>query len=146
MAVLGIDFGSRRLGLAVSDLDDRIALPLEPVESRGTEKDVATIGELVRSRAVSRIVVGMPIHLDGSRGAQAEATDRFAERLRETLALPVDLLDERWTTREAEQALEATGRRGRRKKKAVIDSVAATVLLRTYLEQRAARAGSKGTA
>lgn len=137
MTVLGIDFGSRRLGLAVSDLDDRIALPIDPVESHGPEKDVAAIGELVRSRGVSRIVVGLPIHLDGSRGPQAEAADRFAERLRNALSLPVDLLDERWTTREAERALEATGRRGRRKKKAVVDSVAATVLLRTYLERRA---------
>lgn len=145
MPVLGIDFGSRRLGLAVSDLDDRIALPLEPIESRGAKLDVAAIGELVRDRGVSRVVVGMPIHMDGSRGAQAEAADRFATGLREALDLPVDLIDERWTTREAERALEATGRRGRRKKKAVVDSVAATVLLRTYLEQRAARAASRGS-
>ncbi len=137
MPVLGIDYGSRRLGLAVSDRDDRIAFPLDPVESRGAEKDVAAIGELVQSRDVSRIVIGLPIHLDGTRGAQAEAADRFAERLRTALALPVDLLDERFTTREAERALEATGRKGRRKKKAVVDSVAATVLLRTYLERRA---------
>ncbi|MCP5058269.1 MAG: Holliday junction resolvase RuvX [bacterium] len=144
MPVLGIDFGSRRLGLAVSDLDDRIALPLEPIESRGAKLDVAAIGELVRDRGVSRVVVGMPIHLDGSRGAQAEAADRFATGLREALDLPVDLIDERWTTREAERALDDTGRRGRRKKKAVVDSVAATVLLRTYLEQRAARAAARG--
>ncbi len=144
MPVLGIDFGSRRLGLAVSDLDDRIALPLEPIESRGAKLDVAAIGELVRDRGVSRVVVGMPIHLDGSRGAQAEAADRFATGLRKALDLPVDLIDERWTTREAERALDDTGRRGRRKKKAVVDSVAATVLLRTYLEQRAARAAARG--
>ncbi|MCP3984789.1 MAG: Holliday junction resolvase RuvX [bacterium] len=146
MPVLGIDFGSRRLGLAVSDLDDRIALPLEPIASRGAEQDLAVISDLVRSRGVSRIVVGLPIHLDGSRGAQAEAADRFAAGLREALALPVDLLDERLTTREALNALEDTGRRGRRKKKAVVDSVAATVLLRTYLEQRAARRASGGAA
>ncbi len=137
MAVLGIDFGSRRFGLAISDESERIALPLEPMQSRGAREDLAQLRLLVRERGIDRVVVGLPISMDGRRGAQAEAVDRFAEALREELALPVDLLDERWTTREAERALEGGSRRGRRKKKAVLDSVAATVLLRAYLERRA---------
>ena len=136
MPVLGIDFGSRRIGLAVSDAEDRIALPLDPIESGGPEKDLRSLGDLVRERGIDRIVVGLPIGLDGQRGAQAEAVGRFADSLRETLALPVDLLDERFTTRMAERTLDEGSRRGRRKKKAVIDSVAAAMLLRTYLERR----------
>jgi len=139
MAVLGIDFGSRRLGLAISDEEERIALPLEPVESQGSKKDLATLTALMRARDVKRVVVGLPISMDGRRGAQAEAVERFADRLREGTELPVDLLDERLTSVEAERALEATGRRGRKKKKAFVDSVAAAVLLRTYLDQRQGR-------
>jgi putative Holliday junction resolvase len=141
MPILGIDFGSRRLGLAVSDETGRIALPLPPVECAGAEKDLEAIGALARERAIERVVVGLPLGLDGRKGAQAEAAERFAAALREGLGLPVELLDERFSTREAEQALEASGRRGRKKKKAVLDSVAATVLLRTYLERRAGAAG-----
>jgi len=136
MPVLGIDFGSRRIGLAISDDDNRIALPLPPFESRGAQQDVETIGALARERRVDRVVVGLPLGLDGRRGPQAEATARFADAVRDHTELPVELLDERWTSREADRALEATGRRGRKKKKAVVDSVAAAVLLRTYLEQR----------
>lgn len=139
MSVLGIDFGSRRLGLAISDETQRIALPLPPVESRGAAEDLEHLRELVRERSVERIVVGLPLGLDGSRGAQAEATERFAESVREAFGLPVELVDERFSSREADRALEARGRRGRKKKKAVIDSVAAAVTLRTYLERRAAR-------
>lgn len=142
MPILGIDFGSRRLGLAVSDPTDRIALPLPPVESGGASADLAALGALVRERSIDRIVVGLPLSLDGRAGPQAEATKRFAAALREGLGLPVDLLDERFSTREAQRALEATGRRGRKKKKAVVDSVAATVLLRSYLERRERRAGA----
>ena len=78
--------------------------------------------------------MGLPIHMDGRRGRQAEVAQKFAERLAEELGLPVDTLDERWTTREAERALTATGRKGK-KKRAVIDSVPAALLLRTYLER-----------
>ncbi len=135
MPVLGIDFGGRRLGLAVSDARDRIALPIEPLELRGGEPDLQALRRLVADRGIDRIVVGLPLSLDGRRGPQALAAERFAVLLRETLALPVELLDERFTTREAERALEASGLRGRRRKKRVLDSVAAAVLLRAYLDR-----------
>jgi putative Holliday junction resolvase len=131
---LGIDHGSKRIGLAVSDPSGRVALPAGTLESRGLERDVAAIRQVVEARQVERIVVGLPIHMDGRCGRQAEVAREFAERLAEELSLPVDTLDERWTTREAERALRATGRSGK-KKRAVIDSVAAALLLRTYLER-----------
>jgi len=131
---LGIDHGSKRIGLAISDPSGKVALPAGTLESRGLERDLAAIRRLVEERQVERIVVGLPLHMDGRPGSQAEAAGRFAQRLAEELGLPVDTMDERWTTREAERALQATGRRGK-KKRAVIDSVAAALLLRTYLER-----------
>jgi putative Holliday junction resolvase len=133
---LGIDHGSKRIGLAVSDPSGTVALPAGTLPSRGLERDLAAIRQIVESRQVERIVVGLPIHMDGREGRQAEASRRFAEHLARELGLPVEMLDERWTTQEAERALRETERKGR-KKRAVIDSVAATLLLRTYLERGA---------
>ena len=138
MNVLGIDFGEKRIGLAVSDPDGRIALPAGTLESQGRRKDLAAIGELARERAVEHIVVGLPIHMNGRRGPEAEAAERFARELEEATGLPVSTIDERWTSVEAERALADTGRR-KRKRRAVIDSVAATLLLRTFLEREAGR-------
>jgi putative Holliday junction resolvase len=135
---LGIDHGSKRIGLAISDPGGTIALPAGTLESRGLERDLAAIREVVEARQVERIVVGLPLHMDGRPGRQAEAAREFAERLAEEFGLPVDTIDERWTTREAERALRATGRRGR-EKRARIDSVAAALLLRTYLEREGRR-------
>lgn len=131
---LGIDHGGKRIGLAVSDPAGRVALPAGTLESRGVERDLAAIRRVVEARQVERIVVGLPIHMDGRPGRQAEAARAFAERLAGELGLPVDTMDERWTTREAERALRATGRKGK-KKREVIDSVAAAILLRAYLER-----------
>lgn len=131
---LGIDHGGKRIGLAVSDPDGKLAFPAGTLESRGFERDLAAIRRVVEERQVKRIVVGLPIHMDGRSGEQAEAARKFAERLAGELGLPVETMDERWTTREAERALRATGRKGR-KKREVIDSVAAAILLRTYLER-----------
>ena len=131
---LGIDHGSKRIGLAISDPGGTIALPAGTLESRGLERDLAAIRQVVEARQVERIVVGLPIHMDGRTGHQAEAAQAFADRLAKEFGLPVDTIDERWTTREAGRALLATGRRGK-KKRAVVDSVAAALLLRTYLER-----------
>ena len=131
---LGIDHGGKRIGLAVSDPAGRVALPAGTLESRGVERDLAAIRRVVEARQVERIVVGLPIHMDGRPGRQAEAARAFADRLAGELGLPVDTMDERWTTREAERALRATGRKGK-KKREVIDSVAAAILLRAYLER-----------
>lgn len=134
---LGIDHGSKRIGLAVSDPGGSVALPAGTLESRGLARDLAAIRQLVEERQVERIVVGLPIHMDGRPGRQAEAAQKFAEHLARELGLPVETLDERWTTQEAERTLRETGRKGK-KKRAVVDSVAATLLLRTYLEREGA--------
>jgi len=142
--VLGLDFGTRRIGLAVSDHDGRIAFPAGCLESQGTEKDLQALCALVEKREITRVVVGLPIHLDGRAGPEADAARAFARGVAEATGLPVEMLDERWTTLEAERALRELGKRGgakraaNRRHRGNVDAVAATILLRCYLERRQA--------
>ncbi len=139
--VLSLDFGTRRIGLAVSDRDGRIAFPAGCLESQGKEKDLQALCALVEKREITRIVVGLPIHLDGRAGPEADAARAFARDVAEATGLPVEMLDERWTTLEAERALRELGKRGgtsraaNRRRRGHVDAVAATILLRSYLER-----------
>ncbi|UCE84901.1 MAG: Holliday junction resolvase RuvX [Deltaproteobacteria bacterium] len=139
MRVLALDYGTRRIGIAVSDPDQRIATPETPLTRRGLERDLAALRALVAEREIGHMVVGYPIHMSGRVGPEAEAVRAFANRLAEDTGLPVDLLDERWTTLEARRALRESGRRGARQRE-VVDSVAAALLLRAFLERRRALA------
>jgi putative Holliday junction resolvase len=136
--VLGLDYGTRRIGLAVSDPEGRFAFPAGTLQRRGREKDLAALADVIQERGVRRIVLGLPLHMDGRSGEMAEAVRAFAGHLERATGLPVELLDERWTTREAERALRESGGRRRRGN---VDAVAATILLRTWLEQQRSRAG-----
>jgi putative Holliday junction resolvase len=137
--VLGLDWGTKRIGIAVSDPEARLAFPAGCLVSRGPESDLEALCSLVKEREITRIVVGLPIHMDGRTGPEAEAARRFAEALAQATGLPVEMQDERWTTREAELALPTSGgskrRRGRRRERGALDAAAATILLRTYLER-----------
>ncbi len=137
MAVLGIDLGSRRIGLAISDPDGRVALPAGTLESRGRAADLVAIQSIALERGVKRVVVGLPLHMDGRAGPEAEAARAFADALARATGLPVETLDERWTTREAERTLREVGDAGRRKRRGAADTLAATLLLRTFLERLA---------
>ena len=100
--------------------------------------DLASLSELVREREITRIVVGLPIHLDGRPGETAEKARRFARDLSEATGLPVDLLDERLTTMEAERGMQQSStrrKRAKQRKSGELDSAAAAILLRTYLER-----------
>lgn len=144
MRVLALDLGARRIGLALSDAGGRIAFPEGHLERRSVRHDFAALRELVRDRGVERVVVGLPVHMNGREGTAASRARDFAARLRAELGIPVELLDERWTTREAVRTLHATGRRvggrrgkGKRVGRGSVDAVAASLLLSTYLERRA---------
>lgn len=137
MTTLGIDLGRRRIGLAISDPTDQVALPAGALESGGLERDVRAIAALARERGVERVVVGLPVHMSGRRGPEAAAAETFAARLERELGVPVKTLDERWTTVEAERSLRESGTRGRRRRQQV-DAVAATLLLRTFLARESA--------
>lgn len=130
--VLGIDPGSRRLGVAVSDPAGLVALPLEVVSREGGQ-DLARIVELVRERKVTEIVVGLPKLLDGTEGTAAGEARAFASDLRKIVDLPVNFVDERLTTVQANRSLDEGEVPSRRRRK-VVDKVAAAVLLQSYLD------------
>ena len=134
--VLGVDPGSERIGVAVSDPDGRFALPLEVVPA-GAE-GLSRIVSLAESRGASEIVVGLPLGLGGSEGAAAAKAKSFAAELERTSGLPVRLYDERLTTAQADRELKSAGlsSRGRR---GTIDRSAAAIMLQAYLDARARR-------
>jgi putative Holliday junction resolvase len=139
---LGVDLGSRRIGLALSDSEGQIAFPAGTIKSRGRKRDLQALRELITERGIGRAVVGLPIHMDGRHGPEAEAARRFASDLAAGSGIPVDTLDERWTSQEAERLLENAPKKGKRGKAArreqgAVDELAASIILRTYLDRRA---------
>ena len=147
MRVLGVDLGARRIGLAISDPETRLAFPLDAIKSQGTTRDIDTLRTLLEKRGVERVVVGLPLHLDGRSGPEVDAVRRFASALERATGISVELLDERWTSLQAERALRETSTRAQRRKRrrsGDLDSMAATILLRTWLdrEQRQDEAGA----
>lgn len=146
MRVLGIDLGGKRIGLALSDTEAEFAFPAGTLRSRDRKSDLKALCELIAEREVGRVVVGLPRHMDGRMGPEAEAAERFAGALSQRAGVPVETLDERWTSREAERSLRDQGHGGRRAKQHV-DEVAAAIILRTYLElqRNVATAGTKAT-
>jgi putative Holliday junction resolvase len=141
VSVLGIDLGKKRIGLAISDESERIALPAGILSSRGRAADIAAIRSLVSERGVRRVVVGLPLHMNGRPGPEAEAARAFAAALARELDLPVETLDERWSSVEAERTLRETGQSRRKRRSGAADTLAATLLLRTFLERRARAEG-----
>ncbi len=135
---MGLDYGERRIGVAISDPTGTLAQPHETIDQRkgGLAGALARIRALVGELDVDRIVVGLPIHMNGRVGPEAEAARRFGERVRQETGVPVEYLDERWTTREAERALREMGSRGRAMRERV-DATAAALLLRVYLARGA---------
>jgi putative Holliday junction resolvase len=133
MRILGIDLGQKRIGLAITDRDGQFAFPDSVLSSAGPKKDVAAIAQIVAEREIGRVVVGLPKHMDGRMGPEAEAAERFASTLEKAAGVPVETLDERWTSVEAERVLRDRGHDAKRSKQHV-DAVAASIILRTYLD------------
>jgi putative Holliday junction resolvase len=130
--VLGLDLGDARIGVAISDDERRVAVPLGTVRT-GAPDDVRAIAGLVREHDVTLVIVGHPLQLSGEAGERAEHAERFAEALRSVLEVSVLLHDERLSTVEAERALRSAGVRGRERRDAV-DRSAATVILQAWLD------------
>ena len=132
--VLGLDLGEARIGVAISDEDRRVAVPLGTVRA-GAPQDLRAISRIVSENGVSLVVVGHPLSLRGERGRQAANAEKFADALRALLPIPVVLHDERLSTAEAERGLREAGARGRRMRE-VVDRSAATVILQSFLGSR----------
>jgi putative Holliday junction resolvase len=130
--VLGLDLGDVRIGVAISDPERRLAVPLGTVHT-GAPTDLMAIAQLVEENDVTLVVVGYPLLLSGGAGPRARQAEEFAGALRTSLPVPVVLHDERLSTVEAERALREAGARGRERRRAV-DRSAATVVLQSYLD------------
>lgn len=133
MRILGLDIGSKRIGVAMSDGLGITAQGLETISSKGQEADIESINRLAVENSVSTIVVGVPLSMDGSDSEQTVKVKEFASQLCLRVDARVELWDERLSTMAAERALlEADMSRGKRKK--VIDKVAAVIILQSYLD------------
>jgi putative Holliday junction resolvase len=149
MRVLALDVGERRIGLAISDPDGRLAVPLETLERRDETADLRALADLVDREDVQMVVVGLPLSLDGSVGPQAARTQEFAARLAKAVSRPLETWDERLSTVAAERSLAGAGpsdRRGRgrpgerrasrRRPRGAADALAATIILQSFLDSR----------
>jgi putative Holliday junction resolvase len=134
--VLGIDAGERRVGVAMSDELRLLASPLAVLDrGRGLAPVLDALSEMVRREHVVRMVVGLPLNADGSRGRQARRAQDFARVATRVVGIPVQLWDERLSTREAEAIVRAQGRTTRRaRQRGQIDAIAAAVILQDYLD------------
>lgn len=138
MRVLAVDWGERRIGLAVSDPQEIIASGLPTLTVEGLEAAAGGVARVALEVEAEWVVVGLPLRMDGSRGQAAEAAERFVERLRAHCGVPVDTYDERFTSALSERRLREAGvRTGRARGR--VDQGAAVALLESYLARRAAR-------
>ncbi|WP_025209057.1 Holliday junction resolvase RuvX [Hippea sp. KM1] len=133
MRVLGIDYGTKKIGIAISDQTNTIALPHGVIDA--DEECFSKIEEIVRENNITRIVVGMPITLKGEKGKRALETEGFIEELSNRIG-GVEIIewDERMSTRFSERILNKANIKGRKNKKKVIDKIAATFILQGYLD------------
>ncbi len=132
---LGIDFGEKRIGLAISDPSGRLAVPLETLERKNDRAALAELTRLIEAEGVERVVVGEPRNLDGSRGPAAERAAGFAGKLARATGLPCELVDESLTSVEAAERLREAGVDPRRAPSR-IDAIAAQILLQEVLDRR----------
>lgn len=140
--IAAFDVGDKRIGVAVTDALGLGAQPLLTIYRKTPKADLKSVGRILRKHGVTEVVVGHPSHLSGEAGARAGKAEEFAEQLRAEFGVPVHLMDERLTTWEAHQLLDANagGRRGaaeRRERSRVVDQVAAALILQSFLEARA---------
>lgn len=138
--VLGIDFGHARIGVAVSDELGMLAHPLETIPAARLDAAAKRVAELAREKNVEHVVLGLPRHMNGDAGSSAADVKAFADRLRPSLSCPIILWDERLSTTAAHRALRDAGQKTRRTK-AVVDQVAAQMILQGYLDSRQSERG-----
>jgi putative Holliday junction resolvase len=129
MRIAALDYGAQRIGVAVANTEVGIAFPAMVLPS-----DIEQVARWLQKEGIQRVVVGAPYLMWGERGAQLQTVEAFAEQLRQRLGIPVELYDERLTTMEAERRLRE-GELPRKKREAVVDAVAAAILLDAYLRR-----------
>jgi putative holliday junction resolvase len=133
--ILAVDLGKARTGLAICDEGEVLASPVRVISERNWDRLTSIIVQEAKTLSAKQIVVGLPRNMDGSEGESAQNARAFAEQLKALTSIPIVLWDERGTTITAHEYLNDTDTRGK-KRKAVIDAVAATVILQDYLSFR----------
>ena len=135
MKIMAVDYGDTRTGLAVCDRTEFLASPVGVIEERNFYFTIQKVAHAVKEYDVQMVVVGYPVNMNGTVGPRAEKCAQFAELLKTKVDVPVELWDERATTLEAQNYLSETGTYGK-KRKEVIDEVAATIILESYMTYR----------
>ena len=138
MIIMSVDLGKARTGLAVCDKTEFLASPYKVIFEKSPNKLPEKVVQAAMEAKAELIVVGLPKNMDGTEGESAQNARAFAEQLKELTGLPVDMQDERGTTITAHGYLNDTNTRGK-KRKAVVDEVAATIILQDYLDKRKSR-------
>ena len=139
--ILAIDHGTVRIGLAISDEMELVASPLKTVDAQHeAEREIVRV---VREKHISRIVIGMPFHMNGQKGGAAERVENFATSLGKALQheVPIDFVDERLSSVEAEASMTRAGITGKRERNEIVDQLAAVVILQDYMNSQRGPAG-----
>jgi putative Holliday junction resolvase len=137
MQYLGVDYGTRRIGLAISDTVSGFANPLTQLAAKGHAlKDAEAVADILREYVVDAIVVGLPLNMDDSEGPQAKITREFGKALESVCEVPIEYWDERLTTHAADALLAQRDNLTRKKRKARRDALAAQVMLQSFLDTR----------
>ena len=132
--IMALDYGEVRIGIAMTDRLQTIASPFETYKRKSVEKDLDYLADLAKENFVSEIVMGLPLNMDGTEGDRASKTREFGDKLKEKSGLEIVYVDERLTSVEAEEILIESGMR-REKRKEVIDKIAASLILESYLNR-----------
>ena len=131
--ILAIDYGTKRIGISLSDPLRILAQPLPTIKVTNIKQVLGEIGNLISEKGVAEIVIGKPLHLKGTKGDTAEKVDAFIEKLKEKFRLPVHDWDERWTSLAAERTIRELGKKPF-KHKEKIDQIAAQLILQSFLD------------
>jgi putative Holliday junction resolvase len=134
--LLGLDLGSKTIGLAISDLLGFTAQGLPTLRRKNKRTDLTRLAEIIRIHKIAEIVIGYPLHMSGAAGTQAERATQFGEELRKQFQLPVHLWDERLSSAEANRVLRESEMSIRRRGE-VVDRLAAVLILQSFLDSRA---------
>jgi putative Holliday junction resolvase len=132
MRIMGLDIGDSRIGVAVSDPLGILASPLTIINRSDDETAAGEIAGIIREKAIEKVVAGLPLNMDGTRGAQAEKTEAFINLLRGRIKLPVEFRDERLSTVTARERLAQTRKTGKATR---YDAAAAAIILQSYLDE-----------
>ncbi|MBI4835599.1 MAG: Holliday junction resolvase RuvX [Planctomycetes bacterium] len=135
MRILGIDYGTKRVGVAITNDKETLALPHSVIETEDSAEKLSAIGDIARSENIGKIVIGIPYKYDGSLGERAKTVLAFAESLRKELSLPVETYDERLSSVESEERLREI-KMSRQDKRKRINAVAAQLILQGYLDSK----------